>query len=312
MAFTFAHLHANHLNPTGRIFRRRGIKMDAGEKALVVFQGKKIRRTWFNGEWWFSVVDIVDVLTESSRPRKYWSDLKNKLAEEGFELSEKIGRLKLSSPDGKKYNTDCANTKSMFRIIQSIPSPRAEPFKRWLAQVGYERVQEIDDPELAQKRMKELYKQKGYSADWIEKRVRGIAVRDELTDEWKKRGLKTDLEYSILTAEISKATFGLTPGEYKRLKGLRSENLRDHMNDLELIFTMLGERVTTEITRSREAREFPECKSAASEGGQVAGSARKDAEKRIGKSIVSKDNYLLQSESNRKRLKGDSDEEGKR
>src|SRR3989338_7745281 len=212
------------------------------KSALVVFQDKQIRRIWFNDEWWFSVVDVIGTLTESDRARKYWSDLKTKLIEEGFEVSAKIGQLKLMAEDGKLRLTDCANTKNTFRIIQSIPSPKAEPFKLLLAQVGYERVQEIENPELAQKRMKELYKQKGYSDDWIEKRVRGIAIRDELTDEWKKRRVETEREFSILTAEISKATFGLTPSQYKELKGLKRENLRDHMNDLELIFTMLGER----------------------------------------------------------------------
>ena len=172
------------------------------DNSLVVFQGKKIRRTWFNDEWWFSVVDIVEALTESGRARKYWSDLKTRLSEDGFELSAKIGQLKLLSADGKSYLTDCVNTKNAFRIIQSIPSPKAEPFKQWLAQVGYERVQEIENPELAQKRMKELYKAKGYSDDWIEKRVRGIAIRDELTDEWKKRGVLEERYYAILTAEI--------------------------------------------------------------------------------------------------------------
>ncbi len=174
------------------------------EKALVVFQGKSIRRTWFNDEWWFSVVDIISVLTESGRARKYWSDLKKRLTEEGFELSAKIGQLKLVSSDSKSYLTDCVNTKNAFRVIQSIPSKKAEPFKQWLAEVGYQRVQEIENPELAQKRMKELYKAKGYSEDWIEKRVRGIAVRDELTGEWDKRGIKTKKEYAILTAETLK------------------------------------------------------------------------------------------------------------
>src|SRR3989338_2862455 len=204
--------------------------MTDSEKELVVFQGKNIRRTWFNNEWWFSVVDIIGALTQTDRARKYWSDLKTKLQDEGFEVSEKIGQLKLMAEDGKVRLTDCANTKNIFRIIQSIPSPKAEPFKQWLAQVGYERVQEIEDPELSQKRMKELYKQKGYSDEWIEKRVRGIAIRDELTDEWDKRGVGTEREYAILTAEISKATFGMTPGEYKQSKGLKRENLRDHMN----------------------------------------------------------------------------------
>src|SRR3989339_534346 len=241
--------------------------MDKG-KALVVFQDRKIRRAWFNDEWWFSVVDIIGALTRTERARKYWSDLKTKLQDEGFEVSEKIGQLKLMAEDGKLRITDCANTKNMFRIIQSIPSPKAEPFKQWLAQVGYDRVKEIENPELAQKRMKELYKAKGYSDDWIEKRIRGIAIRDELTDEWSKRNVKTEKEYAILTAEISKATFGMTPSEYKQFKRLKKENLRDHMNDLELIFTMLGERVSTEITREEEADGFVECDNVAKRGGK--------------------------------------------
>ncbi len=261
-------------------------------QALVVFEGKNIRRVWFNDEWWFSVVDIIMALTQSDRARKYWSDLKVKLLEEGFEVSEKIGQLKLVAEDGKLRITDCATTKNLFRIIQSIPSPKAEPFKLWLAQVGYERIKEIQNPELAQKRMKELYTAKGYPEDWVEKRVRGMAIRDELTDEWDKRGIKTKKEYAILTAEISKATFGMAPGEYLRFKGLDKENLRDHMNDLELIFTMLGERVTTEITQQKDAQNFKGCENAAKEGGDVAGNARRDAEKRIGKKIVTSNNYL--------------------
>jgi hypothetical protein len=205
--------------------------------------------------------------------------------------------LKLQAEDGKLRLTDCATTKNMFRIIQSIPSPKAEPFKQWLAQVGYERVQEIENPELAQKRMKDIYKAKGYSDDWIEKRVRGIAIRDELTDEWKKRGLREERDYAILTAEISKATFGFTPNEYKRFKGLKRENLRDHMNDLELIFGMLGERVTTEITRQEDSKGFVKCEDAAKRGGKVAGNARKETEKEIGHSIVSNENYLPQPKS---------------
>ena len=275
--------------------------MNPSDKALVVFQGKKIRRTWFNDEWWFSVVDIVEALTESGRARKYWSDLKTRLTEEGFELSAKIGQLKLMSPDGKSYLTDCVNTKNAFRLIQSIPSPKAEPFKQWLAQIGYERVQEIENPELAQKRMREIYKAKGYSDDWIEKRVRGIAIRDELTDEWKKRGVQEEIDYAILTAEISKATFGMTPIEYKKFKGLKKENLRDHMNDLELIFSMLGERVSTEITRKEDAQGYPEVEDAAKRGGRVAGNARKDTEKELGGPITSKENYLSESEK-KKRL----------
>jgi DNA-damage-inducible protein D len=217
------------------------------KNAIVVFQGMELRREWHNDEWYFSVVDVVAALTESVDPKDYWYRLKKRELESSkIELSTFCRQLKLPATDGKYYSTDCANTESMLRIVQSIPSKKAEPFKRWLARVGYERVQEIENPELAQKRMKELYKLKGYSDAWIEKRVRGIVIRDELTDEWDKRGVKTNKEYSILTAEISKATFGLTPSEYKELKGLKRENLRDHMNDLELIFNMLGEAATTE------------------------------------------------------------------
>jgi len=260
--------------------------------ALVVFEGTKIRRVWYNNHWYFSVIDVVGILTDSSIPKRYWSDLKAKLDEEGFQLYDKIVQLKLLSADGKKYETDCANTESMFRIIQSIPSPKAEPFKLWLAKVGYERVQEIEDPELAQKRMKEIYKLKGYSEEWIEKRARGIAIRDELTDEWDKRGAKSKQDFSILTAEISRATFGLTPTEYKKLKGLKTENLRDHMDDIELILTMLGEATTTRFTRDRDSQEFPELRNDAKDGGDVAGSTRKDIEGKLGKSVVSSDNYL--------------------
>ena len=271
--------------------------------ALVVFQGKHIRRVWHDNQWFFSVVDVVSALEASTLPKRYWSDLKAKLSEEGFEPYDKIVQLKLPAEDGKLRETDCANTKNMFRIIQSIPSPKAEPFKQWLAQVGYERVEEIQNPELAQARMKDIYKAKGYSDDWIEKRVRGIAIRDELTDEWKKREVLEERDYAILTAEISKATFGMTPAEYKNLKGLKKENLRDHMNDLELIFSMLGERVTTEITRTKDAKGFKNCKNAAKAGGEVSGNARKDAEKRIGKSIISDENYLDEPEKEkRKRL----------
>jgi len=259
---------------------------------LVVFQGKKIRRTWFNDEWWFSVIDIIRALTQTDRARKYWSDLKSKLQEEGFEVSEKIGQLKLLAEDGKLRLTDCANTKNMFRLIQSIPSSKAEPFKQWLAKVGYERIQEIENPELAQKRMKELYKAKGYSDEWIEKRIRGIAIRDELTEEWKKRDVKTEKEFAILTAEISKATFGMTPKEYINFKGLKRENLRDHMNNLELIFTMLGEASTTKIARNKDAKGFIENKEAAKEGGSVAGVAREELEKRSRERVVSDENYL--------------------
>ncbi len=272
------------------------------DKALVVFEGNTIRRTWHKEEWWFSIIDIVAALTDSSIPRRYWSDLKIKLKNEGFEMYDKIVQLKLHSKDGKLYVTDCANTKLLFRVIQSIPSPKAEPFKLWLANVGYQRVQEIENPELAQKRMRELYREKGYSDDWIEKRVRGIAIRDELTDEWSKRGVKNEKDYALLTAEISKATFGMTPSEYIKFKGLKRENLRDHMNDLELIFSMLGERVTTEITRNEDAQGYPQVEDAAKRGGRVAGNARKETEKELGHSITSSENYLYLTEKKKKLL----------
>jgi len=274
--------------------------MNPSQKSLVVFQGKEIRRQWFNDEWWFSVVDIIGALTQTDRARKYWSDLKTKLQAEGFQVSEKIGQLKLLAEDGKPRLTDCANTKNMFRIIQSIPSPKAEPFKEWLAQVGYDRIKEIDDPELAQKRMKELYKSKGYSEDWIEKRVRGIAIREELTDEWRKRGVAEEIEYAILTAEISKATFGMTPAEYKEFKGLSKENLRDHMNDLELIFTMLGEASTTRIAKDKDAQGFAENKDAAKRGGIVAGVARKELESQSVEKVSTPENYIYEPQKKKK------------
>ena len=267
------------------------------DKALVVFQDKRIRRIWHENQWYFSVVDVVQALTDSPSPRQYWGVLKGRESQ----LLTYCLQLKLPSADGKSYATDCANTKNMFRIIQSIPSPKAEPFKQWLAQVGYERVEEIQDPELTQKRMKELYKQKGYSDDWIEKRVRGIAVRQELTDEWSKRGVKEDKEYAILTNEISKATFGKTVDEYKKLKSLKKENLRDHMTDLELIFTMLGEASTTKIARSRNALGFSENKSAARKGGKIAGDARKNLELESGDKVITDENYLQQPESQKRR-----------
>ena len=263
------------------------------ETSIAVFNGKKIRKTIHKNEWWFSIIDVVEILTGSDRPRKYWSDLKKKLLQEGYEeLSERIGQLKLQSSDGKFYATDCANTEGIFRIIQSILSPKAEPFKRWLAKVGYERVKEIEDPELATKRTRALYKAKGYSDDWIEKRMRGIAIREELTDEWKNREVRREKEYAILTAEIAKAAFGITPGKYRKMKRLKRENLRDHMNDLELIFSMLGEAATTEITRVDDAKGFQESRHAARKGGEVAGKARKDLEQKTGKRVVTRENYL--------------------
>jgi prophage antirepressor-like protein len=260
---------------------------------IALFKGKQIRKTLHQKEWWFSVIDVIEALTDSEQPSKYWTAMKARVnGDDGIQLSTICRQLKLESSDGKKYETDCADTESVFRIIQSIPSPKAEPFKRWLAKVGYERVQEIENPELATKRTKLLYKLKGYPDDWIEKRMRGIAIREELTDEWQKRGAKEDKDYEILTAEISKATFGVTPSQYKRLKGLKRENLRDHMDDFELIFTMLGERSTTEIHRQEDSKGVPKLKQDANRGGKISGNARKALEKELKRSVVSKRNFL--------------------
>lgn len=262
---------------------------------IKLFQNKKIRSSWNDEEeqWYFSVVDVVEALTDSPNPRQYWRKMKDRDLKE-YETYPFWVQLKLTAPDGKNRITDCANVKGLFRIIQSIPSPKAEPFKQWLAQVGYERMLEIENPELAQERMKELYEKKGYPKDWIDKRLRGIAIRQNLTDEWKRRGITEEKDYAILTAEISKATFGMTPSEYKEFKGLtkKNQNLRDHMDDLELIFTMLGERVTTEISEKEEPETFAESKKIAQRGGKVAGVARKETEKELGRSVATPKNFL--------------------
>ncbi len=246
----------------------------------------------------FSIVDIVEILTEQKDyqgARNYWKVLKHRLLKEGNETVTNCNRLKMLSADGKMRLTDVANTKDIFRLIQSIPSKKAEPFKQWLAQVGKERLDEIENPELAQERMKAIYEQKGYPKDWIDKRLRGIAIRQNLTDEWQERGIKKHSDYAILTAEISKATFGMTPTEYKDFKNLPAKskaNLRDNMDDLELIFTMLGERVTTEISKEEKPETFNENKKVANRGGKVAGNARKETEKELGRSVISEDNFL--------------------
>ena len=265
------------------------------ETAIVMFKEKSIRRIWHHEEWWFSVVDICSVLTESADAGAYWRKLKQRLIQEGSKVVTNCHGLKLQAQDGKMRITDCADTEGVLRIIQSIPSPKAEPFKRWLAKVGYERIQEIEDPALAQERMKQFYEQKGYPKDWIDKRLRGMAIRQNLTDEWKERGITEQTDYAILTAEISKATFGMTPSEYRQYKNLPAKsqaNLRDHMTDLELIFTMLGEKVTTEISKQEKPKGMPANKKVAVRGGKVAGNARKETEKELGKSVISKDNQL--------------------
>ncbi len=268
--------------------------MDNQQNKLVLFQSKKIRRIWHNEEWFYSVVDIIEALTDSPTPRQYWGKVKQREFVD-LQLSPIWVQLKLESADGKKYDTDCVNTKDALRLIQSIPSKKAEPFKMWLAEVGKERLDEIENPELAQERMKIIYEQKGYSKDWIDKRLRGIAIRQNLTDEWKDRGLHHEKDYAILTAEISKATFGMTPSEYKKYKNIPDKtkaNLRDNMTDLELIFTMLGEKMTTEISNKEKPKAMIEHKKVARRGGSVAGNARKQAEKELGRSVISKGNYL--------------------
>lgn len=275
---------------------------------IKLFQSKQIRSVWNEEEqqWYFSVIDVVGALTDSIDPSAYWRKLKQRLISEGNETVTNCHRLKIQAADGKMRLTDVANTKDMLRIIQSIPSPKAEPFKQWLAQVGSERIAEIENPELAQKRIRDTYRAKGYSDEWIEQRIRGIAIRDTLTDEWKKRGIKEGKEYAILTAEISKATFGITPAEYKKLKSLDrpTENLRDHMTDLELLFSALGEASTTEIAKTHDAYGMKENSSAAKAGGKIAGDARKALEKKTGRTVISKTNYKeLQEKDVRKQLK---------
>jgi len=260
-----------------------------------VFEGRNIRKVWHNEEWWFSVIDVVAILTDQSdylTARKYWNKLSQRLREEGSEAVTNCHQLKLTAEDGKLRETDCANTEILFRLIQSIPSSKAEPFKLWLAKTGYERIQEIENPELGQNRIKQYYELKGYPKDWVDKRLRGIAIRQELTEEWKQRDVGTEKEFAILTNEISKATFGKTVDEYKDFKGLskKNQNLRDNMNDLELIFTMLGEKASTEITKNKNAQGFDECKVSAQKGGKIAQNALKELEQETGKAIVSQEN----------------------
>lgn len=275
---------------------------------IKLFESKQVRTEWdaTADKWYFAIVDVVAVLTSSVDPGSYWRKLKERLHKEGNETVTNCHRLKMIAADGKMRFVDVADTEQLLRLIQTIPSPKAEPFKLWLARIGYERLEEIENPELAARRMRELYKAKGYSDEWIEKRVRGIAIRDELTNEWKKRGVKEHVEYAILTAEISRATFGMTPSEYRDFKALgkQRENLRDHMTDLELIFTMLGEASTTEIARNKEALGFKQNLDAAVEGGSVAGSARLDLEMKSGRRVSSRDNFKEITEAvKRKQIK---------
>ncbi|MFA6537143.1 MAG: Bro-N domain-containing protein [Patescibacteria group bacterium] len=261
-------------------------------KALAIFDGQQIRRVWDgdNELWYFSVIDVIGVLTESNRPRKYWDDLKRKLKLEGSQLSEKIGQLKFLAKDGKYYLSDAAETEVLLRLIQSIPSPKAEPFKLWLAQVGYERLEETADPELAISRALRTYLQKGYSESWINQRLKSIEIRKDLTDEWKNRGMKEGLEFAILTDEITKAWTGMTTKEYKNLKNIKKENLRDNMTNLELVLNMLAETATTEISQKKVPKNLDENKVVAREGGSIAGNARKEIESKTGKKVITNKN----------------------
>ncbi|MHA1974430.1 MAG: BRO-N domain-containing protein [Candidatus Hodarchaeales archaeon] len=260
------------------------------ETSIKLFESNQIRVHWDDKveKWYFSIIDIIESLTDSANSRRYWSDLKRKLAKEGFsQLYEIIVQLKLESSDGKKYSTDCTDTEGLLRIIQSIPSPKAEPFKQWLAKVGYERIEETEDPEKTFDRAMETYLKKGYSRNWINQRIKSIEVRKELTDEWENRGVKKDIEYAILTDEITKAWAGFTSKEYKNFKNLKKENLRDNMSNLELVLNMLAETSTTELSKKKKPRTLKENKTIAKKGGAVAGKARKDLEKKLGESVIS-------------------------
>lgn len=261
---------------------------------LALFDQQQVRRHWDDEQelWWFSVVDVVKILTNSSIPKRYWTDLKSKLKNEGSEVYEKIVQLKMLASDGKKYLTDCADTETMLRLIQSIPSPKAEPLKLWLAQVGYERLEETADPELAFERAMQTYLRKGYSKEWINQRLKSIEVRKELTDEWQERGMKQGVEFAILTNEITKAWAGRSVKEYKQLKGLKKENLRDNMTNLEIVLNMLAEVSTTEISKQQQPKGLQENKVVARKGGGVAGVARKEIEHQTGQSVVTAENAM--------------------
>lgn len=260
---------------------------------LIPFDGNGIRKIWHNEQWYFAIIDVVAILAETDNSRQYWTKIKKNLSTES-QLQPFWLQLKVTAADGKNYKTDCANTKGILRIVMSVPSPKAEPLKLWLAEIGTERIQETENPELGYERMTALYKAKGYPEEWIKERLQSIDTRKKLTDEWKNRGVKEGQEYSLLTAIISKGTFGITPTEHKDIKGLTkpSQNLRDHMTDLELILTSLGEAVTRTVAIEENAQGFDENKTAAVKGGQAGGQARRNVEKITGKKVVSKENYL--------------------
>ena len=278
--------------------------MTKKNNSIVLFHEKQVRRHWDEEKelWYFSIIDVVAILTDSTVPKRYWSDLKSKLKKEGSEVYEKIVQLKLMAADGKKYATDCFSTQDLLRVVQSIPSPKAEPLKLWLAQVGYERIEETEDPELAFDRAMQTYLQKGYSKEWINQRLKTIEVRKELTDEWKERGIKEGLEFAILTDEITKAWSGKSVKSYKKLKGLKKENLRDNMTNLELVLNMLAEATTTEISKEKKPKSFHESKQAAQRGGQIAGNTRREIEAETGEKIVSPKNAKELKNPNTKKL----------
>ena len=280
------------------------------ENAIKLFQDQRVRVHWDNKQekWFFSIVDVIEVLTGTDRPRKYWNDLKSKLKKEGSELSEKIGQLKMQSIDGKFYKTDIADTEQLLRLIQTIPSPKAEPFKLWLAKVGYERIEETEDPEKAFDRAMETYLKKGYSKNWINQRLKSIEVRKDLTDEWENRGVKKGSEYAILTDEITKAWAGYTTKEYKDLKGLKKENLRDNMTNLELVLNMLAEATTTEISKEKKPKTFKGSKIIANQGGTIAGNTRKEIEDKTGKNVVTSLNANKLGKQNSKSIEEKEDE----
>jgi len=270
--------------------------------AIKLFESKQIRTAWSDEEekWYFSIVDVIEVLTDSSIPKRYWSDLKKKLTKEGSQLYENIVQLKFEAADGKKYATDCLDTSNLLRLIQSIPSPKAEPLKMWLAKTGYERIEETEDPEIGIERLMETYLKKGYSTAWINQRLKSIEVRKELTDEWEDRGIKKGQGYAILTDEITKAWAGKTVKEYKNLKGLKKENLRDNMTNLELVLNMLAEATTTEISKEKKPVTFEENRTIAKQGGTIAGNTRKAIEEKSGKKIVTPQNAKALKPGNKK------------
>ncbi|MES2445627.1 MAG: Bro-N domain-containing protein [Bacteroidota bacterium] len=273
------------------------------EEAIKLFEQKQVRSVWDDSEekWYFSIVDVIIILTGTERPRKYWADLKSKLKKEGSQLSENIGQLKMLSNDGKYYKTDVADTEQLFRLIQSVPSPKAEPFKLWIAKVARERIDEIEDPEIGIDRLMETYLKKGYSKEWVNQRIKSIEVRNELTNEWDARGVKKGVEFAILTDEITKAWSGFTVKEYKNHKDLKKENLRDHMTNLELVLNMLAEATTTEISKQKAPKNFEESKVVAKQGGTIAGNTRREIEEKTGKKIVSKTSakkFLINNEEN--------------